>query len=436
MVKRFCMPRFAEQVFFCLSQKVYIMKKFIISAIVFCQILIVQAQTWVQVPDANFQNWLSSAYPDDINIIDSDFFINAESEDVLSTDSLNLSGLGISDLTGIVAFSNLQILHCNYNQLTALPNLPATLIDFRCEENQLSSLTDLPANLQIFSCSDNAITALPELPSTLTHLLCSENQLTSLPELPSNLEHLNCMYNVLTELPSLPQGLTYLGCSFNQLLSLPNLSSSLEILHCVNNQLGSLPELPSMLEHLYCSNNQLTSLPDLPENLEFLFCGNNQLSSVPTLPENLSVLFLLNNEISCFPFFPASLVLINIDENPYTCLPNYTIALGPDLSDFPLCQANDSINNPNNCASFMTSNVLENKPLEINIFPNPAQNHFFVQWDNMPAQTIRIYSTSGVLVHEQAVLEGVDLVKISTDNLARGVYIVQFGEVNRMVVVE
>lgn len=54
----------------------------------------------------------------------------------------------------------------------------------------------------------------------------------------------------------------------------------------------------------------------------------------------------------------------------------------------------------------------------------------------MQPQVVRVYSTSGVLVHEQTVSVEEQLLQIDTECLASGMYIVQVGEVIRRVVVE
>jgi hypothetical protein len=70
------------------------------------------------------------------------------------------------------------------------------------------------------------------------------------------------------------------------------------------------------------------------------------------------------------------------------------------------------------------------------IFPNPTQNHFFIQFQNMQPDFVRVFALTGVLVHEQAVSGGENVLKIEAGNLASGVYVVQVGEVIRRVVVE
>lgn len=54
----------------------------------------------------------------------------------------------------------------------------------------------------------------------------------------------------------------------------------------------------------------------------------------------------------------------------------------------------------------------------------------------MQPDAVRVYSMAGVLVHEQKVSGGENMVKIETGNLASGVYVVQVGEVIRRVVVD
>ena len=115
------------------------------------------------------------------------------------------------------------VLECNYNQLTALPELPSSLTLFYCEQNQLTTLPELPDSLTELHCSSNQLTNLPKLlPASLTWLSCSNNQLTNLPELPAILTNLNCCSNQLTALPELPTSLTWLMCFGN-----PNLESDL-----------------------------------------------------------------------------------------------------------------------------------------------------------------------------------------------------------------
>lgn len=100
----------------------------------------------------------------------------------------------------VKSLPNCQILDCNNNRITNLPELP-NCRELYCEDNQITNLPELP-NCRILNCSDNQISVLPELPYCKV-LNCYKNQLTILPELP-NIRELNCSNNQLTILPELP----------------------------------------------------------------------------------------------------------------------------------------------------------------------------------------------------------------------------------------
>jgi len=91
-----------------------------------------------------------------------------------------------------------------------------------------------------------------------------------------------------------------------------------------------------------------------------------------------------------------------------------------------------------NISSLLPANLSIDEALvpDATIYPNPAQNHFFIQLQNMQPQVVRVYSTLGVLVHEHSVSSGEQIVQINTASLASGMYIVQVGEVIRRVVLE
>lgn len=215
----------------------------------------------VNIPNANFKAKLIELGKD----------TNADGQiqlaEALAVTSLGLSDASISDITGIEAFTNLQSLYCNNNQLTAL---------------NLQGLT----NLQTLLCSNNQITTLNVQGLTnLQYLYCDYNQLPSLNlQGLTNLYDLRCIYNQLTTLNV--QGLTnlqYLYCYNNQLSTL-NLQglTNLYDLRCDSNQLTSLnvQGLP-ILQTLLCSENQLTTLNVQGlTNLQMLYCHNNLLTNL------------------------------------------------------------------------------------------------------------------------------------------------------------
>ncbi len=313
-----------------------------------------KAQNYVTIPDANFVAWLQLYMPSGA--------MNGNQMDttsiaVISLHTINVEGQGISNLDGIQYFDSLQVLECfNFagtatpNHLTTLPRLPNLLIRLNCMSNQISNLPNLPSTLQELSCSNNQLTNIPNLPNSLTYLNCGWNPLTSLPILPSSMTILVCQYNNLNSLPLLPVDLLQLLCQNNNLVSLPPLPPFLEELYCNENKLNSLPSLPSNLKRLECHINFLTNIPPLPNSIYMLYCDENKLIDLPTLPNSLVYFSCNNNNISCFQTFPSSLYGITVTGNPVNCLPNYLPGMDSATLAYPLCVANDLINNPNGCS--------------------------------------------------------------------------------------
>ena len=321
------------------------MKKLLfILLIAYCSLLTVncKGQTWVAIPDANFVTQLQSIVPSAM----SGNQLNISSPLVTTTtQTINVNGHLISNLSGIQYFTSLTYLNCGNNSLSSLPSLPNSLIYLDCSSETFgfsatfSSLPTLPTSLQFLYCQDNIVlTSLPTLPNSIKILWCSDNNLTSLPALPTSLTQLYCVYTYITTLPTLPNSLTWLECS----------------------------------------NNRLTSLPTLPNSLTWLNCGSNNLTTLPVLPDSMSSLSCFGNNISCFPTFPRTIILANnfsIDPNPYNCLPNYISAMlasnssNSVVSDsvlYPICAAG----NTNGCAVAGIEQYNINN--QVMVWPNPA----------------------------------------------------------------
>jgi uncharacterized repeat protein (TIGR01451 family) len=311
----------------------------------------------VYLPDYNFRNALIAKGYGSAIVGDS---LNAGDSLVINTIYLVVSSKGISNLTGIEAFINLDYLDCKSNQLTTLPQLPSTLNFLDCYDNMLTSLPQLPTALTFLNCSyNNQLTFLPQLPLTLETLYCAHCQLATLPLLPLTLETLVCDHNLLATLPQLTAALSRLDCSFNLLTYLPQLPSSLSNLNCATNLLTSLPNLPSSLTVLVCRENNLTVLPVLPLDLVSLICRNNLLTALPNLPPILKHLHCSYNQLIALPPLPVSLKTLRCDGNnnlsclpklhdmsnltfdstAITCIPNYaTISYSlPLISTIPIC---------------------------------------------------------------------------------------------------
>jgi len=159
-------------------EKTIAMKK-IISAIlfllfntyVFCQV--------VNIPDANFKNYLlnntsiNTNGDDEIQVAEAAAFAG----------NLYVSSLNIFDLTGIETFINIRRLYCDHNQLTVLNVSNNTLlIELLCHNNLLTSLVvSSNTGLTLLSCDNNQILSLDVSNNTiLTKLWCGNNYLTTL----------------------------------------------------------------------------------------------------------------------------------------------------------------------------------------------------------------------------------------------------------------
>ena len=108
------------------------------------------------IPDTNFEYKLINLGYD--NILDG----KTSTNNINIVTFLDVRGWGISDLTGIEAFTSLTDLDCSYNQLTSL---------------NVNSNTDLT----VLNCSSNQINGLQlNFNTALTSLNCEDNQLISL----------------------------------------------------------------------------------------------------------------------------------------------------------------------------------------------------------------------------------------------------------------
>ena len=196
----------------------------------------------VNIPDAIFKAYLVGEPLINTNG-DSEIQI---SEASAFTGGVYCDGLGISDLSGIEAFTALTILWCEMNPLTFLDVSNNTnLTTLNCSFNQLTSL-DVSSNIALekLYCFNNQLISLDVSSNTfLTELYCGDNQLTSL-DVSNNL-FLGVFYSNNNQITSLDLSnntiLTELYCMFNQLTSL-DVSSNIALteLSCPYNQLECL----------------------------------------------------------------------------------------------------------------------------------------------------------------------------------------------------
>ncbi len=263
------------------------------------------AQEIVNIPDPNFKAALvANTYNINTN---GDSEIQVSEAQALDG-AISVTNLGISDLTGIEAFTEIRWLYCYNNQLTSLDlSANTNLKTVWCYNNQLTSLVLNSPALNFLDCRQNQLAALDLSGwNNLVTLNCSNNQMGTLNVSNHvNLEELICTNNQLTSLTMTPSaGLTKLQCGNNLLTSLDvSANTNLATLHCYQNRLPSLDVsshakitdlrchdnlLPTLdvstntnLVTLYCYKNQLGSL-DVSVNtkLRNLWCNTNQLSSL------------------------------------------------------------------------------------------------------------------------------------------------------------
>ena len=132
----------------------------------------------VNIPDANFKAYLVGN-----SMINTNGDTEIQISEATNCDYIDCYGYGISDLTGIEAFTNLEELMCNYNQLTNLDvSANTSLIGLFCSSNQLTSL-DVSNNTSLIDlfCDGNYIECLDISNNlVLTELYCEQNLLEQL----------------------------------------------------------------------------------------------------------------------------------------------------------------------------------------------------------------------------------------------------------------
>ena len=225
-------------------------------------------------PDANFRSQMLNLYPKGY----------LTQDEVLNLTYLDVSGKGISNMTGVEKLSYLQTLKCNGNSISSLnlnSNIFLTYVD--CYSNNMTSL-------YVNSCTN------------LTHLDCGPNNLTSLNL--SNLgrlQSLNCINNKLTSIsfaPSLPnlESVMCYGNNFTtfSLYNCPSLKTlniknctSLTTLNCYNNALTTLNVTGNTaLTKLWCDGNanlaSITGLADCTAMKDFA-CNGCSLTDLSTV---------------------------------------------------------------------------------------------------------------------------------------------------------
>lgn len=141
-------------------------------------------------PDEIFRAYVSENFDDGDSIL-TQTEINAVS-------SISVSSMGISDLSGVEFFTNINVLNCSGNNLTSLTVNSLRLQYLVCEDNDLTSINiDNAPNLLTLDCRNNNLTVLDiSNHSSLSAMDCSNNQITNL-ILNSRIVYLICSDNPL-----------------------------------------------------------------------------------------------------------------------------------------------------------------------------------------------------------------------------------------------
>ncbi|KAF3829774.1 hypothetical protein GH733_001725 [Mirounga leonina] len=241
---------------------------------------------------------------------------------------LDLRDNKLGDLDAMI-FNNIEVLHCERNQLVTLNICGYFLKALYAASNELVQLDvyPVPNYLSYMDVSRNCLENVPEWvceSRKLEVLDIGHNQICELPArlfCNSSLRKLLARHNQLTRLPERLErtSVEVLDVQHNQLLELPpNLlmkADSLRFLNASANKLETLPpatlseETNSILQELYLTNNNLTDkcVPLLTghPHLKILHMAYNRLQSFPASKmaklEELEEIDISGNKLKAIP---------------------------------------------------------------------------------------------------------------------------------------
>uniref|UniRef100_A0A4W2DXY4 protein-serine/threonine phosphatase n=1 Tax=Bos indicus x Bos taurus TaxID=30522 RepID=A0A4W2DXY4_BOBOX len=291
-----------------------------------------------------------------------------------------------------VVFTNLEVLHCERNQLVTLNACGCFLKALYASSNELVQLDvcPVPNYLSYMDVSRNCLENVPEwvcesrklevldighnqiceLParlfcnSSLRKLLAGHNRMARLPESleRTSVEVLDVQHNQLLELPpSLlmkADSLRFLNASANKLETLPpatlseETNSILQELYLTNNNLTdkcvSLLTGHPHLKVLHMAYNRLQSFPASKmaklEELEEIDLSGNKLKAVPTTIMNCRRMHTVTAHSNCIEVFPEVMQLPEIKCVDLSCNELSEVTLPENLP--PKLQELDLTGNP------------------------------------------------------------------------------------------
>ncbi|KAM6217795.1 PH domain leucine-rich repeat-containing protein phosphatase 1 [Rhynchocyon petersi] len=318
---------------------------------------------------------------------------------------LDLRDNKLGDLDAMI-FNNIEVLHCERNQLVTLNICGYFLKALYASSNELVQLDvyPVPNYLSYMDISRNRLENVPEwvcesrklevldighneiceLPArlfcngSLRKLLAGHNQLTRLPDRleRTSVEVLDVQHNQLLELPPTllmkADSLRFLNASANKLETLPpatlseETSSILQELYLTNNSLTDkcVPLLTGHphLKILHLAYNRLQSFPASKmaklEELEEVDISGNKLKSIPTTIMNCRRVHTVIAHSNCIEIFPEVMQLPEIKCVDLSCNELCEISLPENLP--PKLQELDLTGNPRLVLDHKTLELLNN----------------------------------------------------------------------------
>jgi len=191
---------------------------------------------FVNIPDPAFRNYIITLDPSAISGTD----LDTTNATITSVTVVNVNSMGITDLTGIEYFDNLQSLTCHTNSITSFPSIiPLGTHEF-------------PAGMNYFNCGLNPLQALPLMPLTIGVI---------------NVNYCPALSSIYP-FPNGAPALTQFLLRTSAVSTLPELKNtkliSLDVDSCFS--LTCLPQLPDSLHYLYAAQGGVTCLPNIPTN--------------------------------------------------------------------------------------------------------------------------------------------------------------------------
>lgn len=248
---------------------------------------------FVLIPDPNLKAHLVANY--DTNLDTEIDVLEAQA----ATGTIDCSGLGILDLTGIEAFRFIYGLNCANNSIAEIPDIA-----------HVTTLRVLIASYNTISTLGTSKTGRgrPRIPVEVEQVVLDHNELTNVPEISSlvSAAHINISHNRITFLPDMSAlvNLEYFDASHNRLTDVSNLASP--------------PNLGTQAHHFIAVDHNFLTVEDCPSILAM-----KQRTDVSGATFNYEIqidLSLFRAQLPNWPIIPAIILdwIQGINDFTYT----------------------------------------------------------------------------------------------------------------------